>query len=59
MDYNYEELFRFRKSFVNGHVPKACMDCAFIMSNEVDCLKVNMEEYSKYFQDKVEEKNQQ
>lgn len=59
VDYNYEELFRFRKSFVNGHVPKACMDCAFIMSNEVDCLKVNMEEYSKYFQDKVEEKNQQ
>jgi radical SAM protein with 4Fe4S-binding SPASM domain len=59
VDYNYEELLDFRRSFVNGHVPEACMDCAFIMSNEVDCLKVNMKEYSRYFQDKVREKARQ
>ena len=52
VDYNYTELIEFRKKFISQKVPKACLDCAFIMSDEIGCLKVNIEEYKNYFENK-------
>ena len=49
IDHNYEELKTFRKKFISGEVPRVCMDCAFIMSDEIGCLKVNLREYKNYF----------
>lgn len=53
IDYNYEELVEFRRQFIAGRVPRGCMDCAFIMSDEIGCLQVNMQEYKQYFKDKA------
>lgn len=52
-DYNYYELIEFRKRFISGEVPNVCMDCAFIMSDEIGCLKVNLQEYKNYFIEKA------
>lgn len=56
IDFNYRELKDFRKVFISDRVPKVCMDCAFIMSDEVGTLKVDLEEYKKYFVDKAAKK---
>ena len=53
IDHNYEELKTFRKKFISGEVPRVCMDCAFIMSDEIGCLKVNLREYKNYFLEKA------
>lgn len=53
IDYNYGELKEFRKQFIAGGVPRVCMDCAFIMSDEIGCLKVDLEEYKNYFIEKA------
>ena len=53
VDYNHEELLTFRRCFISGRVPAVCMDCAFIMSDEIGCLKVNLDEYKKFFQEKA------
>lgn len=55
LDHNHEELLAFRKHFIEGKVPAACMDCAFIMSDEVGSLKVDLEEYKHYFAEKAEQ----
>ncbi|MCH5161961.1 MAG: radical SAM protein [Clostridiales bacterium] len=53
IDFNAAELCELRRRFVGGRVPKVCMDCAFIMSDEVGTLKVDLGEYKKYFSDKA------
>ncbi len=53
IDFNYRELKEFRKTFNCDRVPKVCMDCAFIMSDEVGTLKVDLGEYKQYFVDKA------
>ncbi len=52
INYNYEELVRFREVFMKGKVPEACLDCAFIMSDEIGCLKVRIDEYKKFFEER-------
>lgn len=53
IDQNCSELKEFRRRFISGKVPKVCMDCAFIMSDEIGCLKVDLQEYKHYFQEKA------
>jgi MoaA/NifB/PqqE/SkfB family radical SAM enzyme len=53
IDYNYSELLAFRRGFISGRVPSVCMACAFIMSDEIGCLKVDLNEYKKFFQNKA------
>lgn len=52
IDFNYRELTEFRKKFISKKIPRACLDCAFIMSDEIGCLKVDIEEYKDYFEKK-------
>lgn len=54
INYNHDELTGFRRVFLSGQVPGVCMDCAFIMSDEIGCLKVDLAAYKRFFGEKAE-----
>ncbi len=46
---NSPEQMELRKLFISGFLPDVCADCSYVLSNEYDWCKMNVEDYRKYY----------